>query len=411
MKRYLPFNALEEEIIKPLKNNGTLELGGSTITKVIVFINSVDTIVRIVKECDLKKDEVAILCGDSSRNSFKIRGYNTIDNPNRLPKYTFITSSGFQGIDLRDNEAINVVVSYTGKEYQMVDLNTDLIQATSRQRDRSNPNYKRFIYIYDQSPFDDKTEEELIAEMNEIHNRIETNCKTFKKTKADNPEDDNEYNSTVNTFLQSEDFRRYTIRFNEVYVLNENVFNAERYQILETKKRYTEGFDIMADYTAGSKIKPIVIPEPEKSKKLSYISIMYKYRKNLVEVDEEDENIFDIIIDGSGTVAYNPKKKKVVDRTKFDEEELNSKNFQIVDNYYKSYGKFTKNATYARRMSRVIGDEQDQFNVDVQSLFEIGVYEKQKLQEEMNVVYRKYGIIRKAKANDLIDFGYVMKTK
>ena len=117
MKRTYPYKSLEDEIIRPLKDSDSVTIGNRTFSKVIVFINSVSNILKIIKECLLNKDDVAILCGDNQRNDIKIKGYNRIDNPCNLPKYTFITSSGFEGIDLIDHEAINIVVSNTSKEH------------------------------------------------------------------------------------------------------------------------------------------------------------------------------------------------------------------------------------------------------------------------------------------------------
>lgn len=95
MKRPYPYKALQDEIIRPLETTGAVTIGDRTITKVIVFINSVENILKTIRECRLNADEVAILCGDSTRNDYKIRGYKRIDRPDNLPRYTFITSSGF----------------------------------------------------------------------------------------------------------------------------------------------------------------------------------------------------------------------------------------------------------------------------------------------------------------------------
>ena len=132
MKRTHPFAALKDEIIRPIESKGSVLIGDRKINKCIIFINSVENIIKIIKDCNLNKEDVAILCSDTTRNDYKIRGYNRIDKPNNLPKYTFITSSGFEGIDLLDDTAINIVVSNTTKDCQMINLLTDLKQATSR---------------------------------------------------------------------------------------------------------------------------------------------------------------------------------------------------------------------------------------------------------------------------------------
>ena len=413
LKRTYPYNALQNEVIRPMKRDGKVTLGGSEISKVIVFINSVDKIMQIVRECKLDKDEVAIICGDNSRNSYKIRGYNSLDDPHKLPKYTFITSSGFQGIDLFDEEAMNVVVSSTGKTYQMVDLNTDLIQAISRQRIKSNPHYKRFVYIYDQTPFGEKSEDQLIAEMDAVHQRISDNCETLAKMDKEL----SEYASAVATFSQSMDFRRYTFKLTKDgdYQINENVFNAERYQILETRKRYTEGFDIINDLTDNKKVEPIVVSEPKLSRKLSYISIMHKYQKVIKDmtpvftIDLNTDNIFRSFPPNMEEPKKNEKGHILVDLSRFDEEELASNNFKIVDAYYKAYGKFTQNSTYARRMARVVGDEGDQFRTEIQSMFSVGRYSLDDIKNPLNKLYSQYRIARRAKDTDLQEYGYKCK--
>ena len=410
MKRTYPYNALEEEVIRPMQKEGKVTIGESEITKVIVFINSVDKIVQIIKECQLDKNDVAIICGDTSRNSYKIRGYYVLEDPHRLPKYTFVTSSGFQGIDLFDEEAMNVVVSYTGKSYQMIDLNTDLIQATSRQRQKTNPNFHRFVYIYDQNPFGEKSEEELISEIEAVRQRICYNCETLLR--IDKAKNEQEYKSAVETFSQSGDFRRYTFKQSkdDDYQLNENVFNAERYRILETRRAYTEGFDIIKDNFGKREVEPIVVPEPKHSRKLSYISIMYKYKRIINEMTprvifDDDFNIVSV----RKEPERNEKGYIVIDRSRFDEEELASTNFRIVDAYYREYGKFNSNSTYARRMVRVSGDEGDQMKVRIQSLFSVGRYTLAQIKPELERVYLDYDIIRKPKYNDLEEYGYKCK--
>ena len=98
-----------------------------------------------------------------------------------------------------------------------------------------------------------------------------------------------------------------------------------------------------------------------------------------------------------------------IDRSRFDEEELASSNFKIIDAYYKEYGKFNSNSTYARRMVRVSGDEGDQMKVRIQSLFSVGRYRLEQIKQNLNRVYSDYEVIRKAKYSDLEEYGYKCK--
>ena len=78
---------------------------------------------------------------------------------------------------------MNIVVSNTTKEHQMINLLTDLKQATSRQRNKSNPNYNRFIYIYNQNNFE-KSESELLRIVEESKRQVKDNCQLLNELKA-----------------------------------------------------------------------------------------------------------------------------------------------------------------------------------------------------------------------------------
>jgi hypothetical protein len=180
-----PFNVLKNNIIRPIKEKGFAIIEDRKITKCIIFINSVENITKIIKDTNLDRNDVAILCGDSTRNDYKIMGYNRLDKPNKLPKYTFITSSGFEGIDLYDDDAMNIVVSNTSKECQMINMLTDLKQATSRQRNKNNPNYDRFIYIYNQDNFKMK-DNEVLELIEKTRRQVIDNCSTLNEYMTNN---------------------------------------------------------------------------------------------------------------------------------------------------------------------------------------------------------------------------------
>lgn len=326
LKRQNPYAALQNEVIKPILNNGSVTLGDRTFSKVIVFINSVDTITKIARECMIPRDDIVILCGDNSRNAPKIRGYNYLrNNYNHLPKFTFITSSGFQGIDLEDEEAMNVVVSSTKNSYQMFDLDTDLIQATSRQRLKTNPNYDRFVFIYDENPFD-KTEAELIKELDDIKARIMNNCDALRQLRHPDGKSGGlanikgrvDFNYTAETFCQSRDFVKFTSRTGESeYRFNENVYQAYKYRIINTRKAYTQGLSVVADQLP---VAPKVVPEPKVVNKLSFSVLQEKFNKQFK----------------GETVT-------------FDAEEMASDNYKLIKTFINTYNKIPCNPTYAKK--------------------------------------------------------------
>ena len=367
MKRPYPYKALQDEIIRPLESNGVVQIGDREITKVIVFINSVENILKIVKECRLKVDDVAILCADSTRNDYKIRGYKRVDKPNNLPKYTFITSSGFQGIDLDDNKAMNIIVSNTTKDHQMINLLTDLKQATSRQRNKSNPNYNRFIYIYNQNNFE-KSESELLKIVENSKKQVSDNCQLLNELKE---KGDSKLESTLKTFNESKLFTTYSIIKDGKFTVNQLAFNADLYFILETRKQFVKGFNVIGLLP----IKPIEIEQPKVISRFSYNSLLEKYKSSLNNT-----------------------------QIQFDEDERATENYKIIDQYYKQYGKFTYNSTYAKKMLGAIGNDWKKIYLEIRNTIQIKRYKKKEIKEIMTSIYKKYGVERKAKETDLYDF-------
>lgn len=367
MKRAYPFRALKEEILRPLKNNEEITIGNRTFKKAIIFINSVENIIKIIKDCNLNRDDVAILCSDSTRNDIKIRGYNRIENPNKLPKYTFITSSGFQGIDLVDDNAINIVVSNTTKDHYMINLLTDLKQATSRQRNKKNPNYDTFIYIYNQSTFE-KTENELLDIINDNRKQIESNCSLLNELLERN---DNKFASTLKTFKDSELFNAYSLEENGKYIFNEMVFNSDKYFILETRKQFTKGFNVIGAFDDA----PIIIKAPKISSPFSYETLLEKYKES--------------INDNSIT---------------FSEDEKATENYQIIDTYYKQNKSFTNNSSYAKKMLKATGNDWLKIYYEIRNRLKTERYLKKDLIKILSNIYEKYGISRKPKETDLLEF-------
>ncbi len=363
MKRTYPYKSLEDEIIRPLNQSDSITIGNKTFKKVIVFINSVENILKVVKECLLNKDEVTILCGDNTRNDYKIRGYKRLESYNKLTKFTFITSSGFAGIDLWDESAINIVVSNTTKEHQMLNLLTDLKQATSRQRNKNNPNYNTFIYLYNQNNFE-KTEKELLNIIDANKEQITDNCKLLNELLEKN---DSRYNSTLKTFKDSPLFRNYSL-FNGKHTLNELAFNADRYFILETRKQFEKGFNVMGCFDN----EPLIIDAPKIVSPFSYSVLLEKYKESL-----KDETVI------------------------FTAEEKATENYQIIDLYYKQNKTFTSNSSYAKKMLKANGNDWLKINIELHNMISETCYPWKQLKLMLEAVFKKYGINRKPKETDL----------
>lgn len=98
----------------------------------------------------------------------------------------------------------------------MINLLTDLKQAISRQRDKSNPNYNCFLYIFNQNNFE-KTEKELIRITDNCIRQITDNCTLLNELKQNN---DAKFESTLKTFSESQSFKTYTYYENGSYIVD-----------------------------------------------------------------------------------------------------------------------------------------------------------------------------------------------
>lgn len=368
MERNNPFSALQNEIIKPIEKNGSVSLGDRTIKKCIIFINSVEQITKIIRECRLNTNHVAVICSDNTRNDVKIRGYQRLENPNKLPRYTFVTSSGFQGIDLVDKEAISVVVSSTTENHRMINALIDLKQAISRQRDKTNPNYNRYIFIYNQTIFK-LSQEELQHEIVTLESELTLNVALLNELSGD------KYIATKNRFVESLVFSRYAFLKND-WKVNEMLFKSEMEFIMGTRNQFTKGFNIIS--TINDDDKPIIVEKPIVCRDLSYSVLLAKYKN----------------------------------KESFNSEEKATDNYKLIDDYYKEFNSYTVNPTYAREALFAKGDILKSIKVNIQSTFRRSKdYDLKEVKETLQKIYDNAGIKRKAKATDLHEFFKEVKFK
>lgn len=358
MERTYPFKALREEIIIPLQKNDHQSLAGKTFKKLIIFINSLSQITQIIRESKLSKDDCGIICGDSLKNDLRINGIKRYTT-GKMPKYLFITSSGFSGIDLYDDDAMTVVVSNTKKNYTMVDMLTDLKQAISRNRSKSNPNYGTYVYIYNQTVFN-QSEEELIQKIEKYRETLQYALDNYiNKSIKDNVDMLNSIKEDVNNYCKLN---------NGLYEVDDNLFNADKYFILETRNQYTKGFEIKD--VQGIKVQP---PTEIKVEVITYTDTVDYFDKNHVN--------------------------GVVDWTKFNTKE---EWIRLIEDTYKEFKKTWKDQTYAKNM---ISSKDDPVKIrvnQIKSLFKRSKrYTRTEIKDILQKTYNKLKINRKAKWTDL----------
>lgn len=359
--------ALIEEILKPLIKNDSVTIGNKTFSKVIVFFNSVTGIKDVVKKVKLDPADCGIICSNSVRNDYVLSDGSKLDRIedfSNLPKFTFVTSTGFNGCDIYDKEAMNVVVSDVKKNWTLLDINTDLKQAISRQRMKNNPNYSSYIMIYNYMP----SKEELADKVVHLQDRLQSNCSVLCGFK----DDKETYNHTLESFLAGAEFNYYTNKVGECYAVNHTAINTDKYFIEETLSKYKSG-EWQMDASN-------IIEKPAYVKEYSYTTMYDKY------------------------VNY------VVGAYEFTEDEKESDSFLLLDKYYKTFGKLEKDSSYAKDRLEAEGSFKA-VGLSVLKYFNRGNrYTNKEVKSKLQTAYAEIGLNRKAKATDVFElFGSKVK--
>jgi hypothetical protein len=353
--------ALMYEVLDPIMKKGSVTLGDRTFSKCIIYYNSVKAVREILTELEIPLEDVAIKCGDSLINDFKIKGLNRLTDCKKLPKFTFVTSSGFSGSDLYDEEAMNVVVSNTGKNWQLIDLSTDLKQAISRQRIKNNPNYDRFVFIYDTSVFS-VTEEELL-------NRAEADRKSagYACNELNNYKGTDDYEAVYHAFEDNFSIMSFINEVDGKWQFNEVLFNSEVYFITKVRKEYMAGFSVMDKLEDGIVVEPTVLHNP-----LSFTSIAEKYESSL-----------------TGKVEWT-------------KAELSCDYYKLIHQYYTITGEVSYNSKYVKDKVNNQG-EFSEIKAECSKFFKTGNrYDGNEVKKVLNRIYEGLGLKRKAKATDLM---------
>ena len=121
----------------------------------VIFLNSVNNIVNIIKQTELKPEEVNIIVGNSDDNDKQIARIGEGFKRGRIPlkgethkKFTFCTSTAYAGCDFYSTNAATVVISDCNRPNTAVDIATELVQIAGRQRLACNPFRQFLTFVY-----------------------------------------------------------------------------------------------------------------------------------------------------------------------------------------------------------------------------------------------------------------------
>ena len=124
--------------------------------EIVLYVNSVNHIISIIKKLCLKPEDVNIICSDTEENQKKIKrklgkSYDIGDIPKKgekSKKVTICTRTAYLGADFYSLCAQTIIFSDSNVESLAVDISEDLPQILGRQRLTENPwkNSATFYY-------------------------------------------------------------------------------------------------------------------------------------------------------------------------------------------------------------------------------------------------------------------------
>jgi len=133
--------------------------------ELVIFVNSIKSIIDIIKKCDLKPDETNVICADNSKNINALkRVKHQVGNIPMEGQYhkmfTLCTRTTYLGADFYSTNAFTVVCSDCNIQTMTVDISLDLPQILGRQRLKENVFRNEALILY-------KAESKKMAVINE----------------------------------------------------------------------------------------------------------------------------------------------------------------------------------------------------------------------------------------------------
>ena len=129
----------EKSLNATLINNVNKFLKNEIEGNAYIFINSLDTIDKVIKECDLKESNTRVIYSRHSERvlSNGIKRSKSSDIPKRI---NFLTSSAFEGCDIYDPEGRTIIVTDGARTHTLLDIEMQIVQIIGRIRDTKYTN-------------------------------------------------------------------------------------------------------------------------------------------------------------------------------------------------------------------------------------------------------------------------------
>ena len=280
-------------IINAYKQDGYVTVGDLRSYEAFFFINSVTDIAAILEHCNLKDDEVKIVCADTEANRKKLAGYTISNSRAANKRFTFITSKSFEGADYFSDSAICYVVSNNSNHNTLLDISTDIYQIAGRIRTATNPFRNMIVHIFNTTGRRDLDLELSYAEMVErTYEDLEGAKEIIELVNSSD-----KARKSAEKFLNKE----YVMKDDEGrYFINDMLIKLDLFTFKLEQSIYKNGISIMKSYNDNG----IVTNNPEyerlegamksKTKKISFKDAFLRYVelvKNPLRIGNEADDL------------------------------------------------------------------------------------------------------------------------
>lgn len=118
-------------------------LSGQEEGNAYIFVNSVEFIKNLIKKANLTEENCRVIYSKNNKTVLPIRNGETYDEPKKI---NLLTSTVYEGCDLKDEQGRCIVVSDASKSQTLVDISTQLHQISGRIRNSKFNNVIAHLY-------------------------------------------------------------------------------------------------------------------------------------------------------------------------------------------------------------------------------------------------------------------------
>lgn len=389
-------NSFKRGVFPRIKDNGKVLLS----KECVLFLNSVDNIVKLIAHTELKPDEVNIIVGNSSDNDTKIAKLDGGFERGRIPlkgephkMFTFCTSTAFAGCDFYSTNATTFVISDNKRVNTTIDIATDLVQIAGRQRLAENPFRRYLLFIYNVGACE-KSKEEFERELAEKKQLTEAEIESNNASSGTLRQKRIRDTTRLQKMLKfDESFTMYD-EATDRFIFNQIAYLGERYAFDLQKYNYENGIVVRNQLQ-------------ESNFDISGNQRYLEYEEQLAHVMQDE--------------PFAERMKRYCDyksnRAKFDlAAQTLAQKYPELSLYFEELGEAKIKALgYKEKGIREeikLRHNQERLTAEMQARFPVGdrLYSSTEMRATMNEVFEKFGHGKKGKITDLEEL-YKVQTK